>query len=218
MKKYLLLICAAFFYAGSALAQTDFYSIRVSGDSCTEERTRGVSRVALKTNLVYDAVIVPNMGAEFSIGKGFSIGASAWYTWWETSTYTESSTRFWRSYGGELELRKYLGSANKADVFSGHHVGIMAEGFLYDYNPRGRKGQMSDFTYGVGLEYGYSVRLDRRLNLDMGVAVGYMGGRYKTYQQDKTCFVWENTRQRNYFGPVKAELSLVYLLGKMNNK
>lgn len=216
VKKYLLAFCTAISLGNTGYAQTDFYDIKVSKDSCYLNKNVTFPRTILKTNVVHDAMLVPNIGIERYLGNGYSLGATYWYTWWKTSTYTESNYRKWRSYGGEIELRKYLGYASRINPLSGHHVGIFTQGYMYDYNPRGKKGQMSDFTYAAGLEYGYSFPVDKRLNLDLGIGLGYRGGRYKSYIQDKNHYVWQYTRQRNYFGPIKLEISFSCLLGKNN--
>lgn len=216
VKKYLLAFCAAISLGNAGYAQTDFYDIKVSKDSCCLAKDVTFPRTILKTNIVHDAMIVPNIGIERYLGNGYSLGATYWYTWWKTSTYTKSNYRKWRSYGGEIELRKYLGYASRINPLSGHHVGVFTQGYMYDYNPRGKKGQMSDLTYAAGIEYGYSFPVDKRLNLDLGIGLGYRGGRYKSYIQDRSHYVWQYTRQRNYFGPIKLEISFSCLLGKNN--
>ena len=71
-------------------------------------------------------------------------------------------------------------------------------------------------NYAVGLEYGYSLPVGRRLNLDFTVGVGYWGGEYQKYLPEDGDYVWIETRQRHWFGPTKAEISLVWLLGRGN--
>ena len=64
-------------------------------------------------------------------------------------------------------------------------------------------------NYAVGLEYGYSLPVARRLNLDFVIGLGYWGGEYHTYDPVDDHYVWKETRQRHWFGPTKAEISLV---------
>ena len=40
---------------------------------------------------------------------------------------------------------------------------------------------MSDFSYTLGTEYGYVFPLSSRFSLDLSVAFGYFGGKYKVY-------------------------------------
>lgn len=71
-------------------------------------------------------------------------------------------------------------------------------------------------NYGFGLEYGYSLAIGRRLNLDFSLGVGYLGGTYYEYAPMDGHYVWEATKNRRWFGPTKAEVSLVWLLGRGN--
>ena len=61
--------------------------------------------MALKTNLLYDVTLVPNIGAEFYLGRGWSLGGNWMYAWWNSN----KRHNYWRLYGGELEIRKYFG-------------------------------------------------------------------------------------------------------------
>ena len=71
-------------------------------------------------------------------------------------------------------------------------------------------------NFAGGVEYGYSLPVGRRLNLDFTIGVGYMGGKYYEYKPIDDCYVWQATKQRHYFGPTKLEVSLVWLLGRDN--
>ena len=64
-------------------------------------------------------------------------------------------------------------------------------------------------NYAVGLEYGYSLPVTRRLNLDFVISVGYWGGEYHKYAPIGDCYVWKETQLRHWFAPTKAEISLV---------
>lgn len=166
---------------------------------------------ALKTNMLYDAALVPNIGMEVYLGKGFSVNANWMYAWWRNDPKHD----YWRIYGGEIGVRKYLGRRAAEKPLSGHHVGLFFDGFTYDFE-FGERGNLSNFSWATGLEYGYSLPIARRLNLDFGLGIGYLGGKYKVYDPMDGCYVWKMTKQRRWFGPIKAEISLVWLLGKSN--
>lgn len=167
--------------------------------------------MAAKTNLLYDAALVPNVGLEFYLGKGWSVCSDWMYAWWSK----DAKHRYWRVYGGELEVRKYFGQKAAEKPLQGHHLGVYAQGLTYDFETGG-KGYLSDFGYGVGVEYGYSLPVARRLNIDFGIGVGYSGGKYKVYDPEDGCYVYKETKKRRWFGPTKAEISIVWLLGHGN--
>ena len=69
-------------------------------------------------------------------------------------------------------------------------------------------------TDGAGAQVspdGYSHPVGRRLNLDFTIGVGYFGGKYKKYRHIDDCYVWQSTHRLRWFGPTKAEISLVWL-------
>lgn len=163
---------------------------------------------AVRTNLLYDAVLVPNIGLEFHLGKGWAATAGWNYAWWDR----DAGHRYWRVYGGTVELRRYFGSKARERALSGHHIGVYGLAGTYDFELGGR-GQISDFSYGGGIAYGYALPVGRSFNLDFGIGLGYLGGEYKIYDPQDGCYVWQETRGRNWFGPSKAEISLVWLIG-----
>ena len=176
--------------------------------------------MAVKTNLLYDIMMVPNAGVEFYFGKGFSVGANWMYAWWKNNV----RHRYWRLYGGELAIRKYIGRPDGGSPLTGHHLGIYGQIFTYDFEVGGR-GYMGGkpggtlwekMSYVAGVEYGYSLPILRRLNFDFVIGLGYWGGTYYEYLPGDNHYVWQQTKQRHWFGPTKAEVSLVWLLGRGN--
>ena len=175
---------------------------------------------ALKTNLLYDAALVPNVGAEFHLGRNWSAGANWMYAWWKN----DASSWYWRIYGGDIYLRKWFGKKAQEKPLTGHHIGIYAQTLTYDFCTGGRGymggepgGNIWDrASFAGGVEYGYSHPISRELNLDFTIGVGYLGGRYHEYLPIDDCYVWQTTKDRKWFGPTKVEVSLVWLMGKGN--
>ena len=83
--------------------------------------------MAIKTNMLYDALLVPNIGAEFYVGRGWSIGADWMYAWWKTDRKHD----YWRIYGGDIQVRKWFGRAAEEKPLTGHHIGIYAQCYTY---------------------------------------------------------------------------------------
>lgn len=136
--------------------------------------------MALKTNMLYDLALVPNVGAEFYLGCGWSIGIDWMYSWWDSN----KRHNYWRIYGGDLMIRKWLGRRVADKPLTGHHLGIYGQVFTYDFETGGRGymggipgGTLWDkLNYAAGVEYGYSLPIARRLNIDFTLGVGYWGG------------------------------------------
>ena len=85
--------------------------------------------MAVKTNLLYDALLVPNLALEFYLGNRWSLSGGWMYAWWKNDT----RHRYWRIYGGELELRRYFGRKAEEKPLTGHHLGIYLQGLTYDF-------------------------------------------------------------------------------------
>ncbi|WP_290540717.1 DUF3575 domain-containing protein [Alistipes sp.] len=176
--------------------------------------------MALKTNMLYDALAVLNIGAEFHLGRNWSVGINWMYGWWKK----ESRQRYWRIYGGDVALRKWFGKRAGEKPLTGHHVGVYGQAFTFDFE-WGGKGYMGGkpggtlwerANYAVGVEYGYSLPVARCMNIDFALGVGYWGGKYYEYNPLDGHYVWQASKNRHWFGPTKAEISLVWLLGRGN--
>ena len=169
------------------------------------------SYFALKSNLLYDALLVPNLSLEASISSGWTLGAGGMLAWWSK----DAKHRYWRIYGGGLEIRKYFGTLAKSKPLQGHHLGIYGDFLTYDFE-FGAKGYQSKATYAAGIKYGYSHPIANRLNLDFSLGIGYLHSNYKTYVPRDGCYVYQETKKQKWLGPTQAEISLVWLLGKGN--
>ena len=168
-----------------------------------------VQNLALKTNLLYDVALVPNVAVEYAINNHISINADWMYAWWSR----DSKHDYWRTYGGNIEARYWF--SNSSDrILTGHHVGAYAGILTYDVE-FGGTGYMGDrWSYMFGLSYGYSLPIYKKLNLDFEIGVGYFGGKYYVYEPEFGSYVWQQTKNRKWFGPTRAEVSLVWLLGQ----
>lgn len=176
--------------------------------------------MSLQTNMLYDIVAVPNIGLEFYLGKGFSIDTNWMYAWW----HSDPANFYWRTYGGDIAARYWFGRKAKEKPLTGHHIGLYGQMLTYDVALGGRgqiggipKGTLWDkANFGAGLEYGYSLPIATRLNLDFNIGLGYFWGEYQEYIPQDNCYVWQSTKYRRWIGPTKAEISLVYLIGRYN--
>lgn len=165
-----------------------------------------------KTNMLYDLALVPNIGLEFYLGKNFSLAGNWMYSWWKN----DPKALYWRTYGGDLALKYWFGRASKEKPLTGHHIGLYGQIVTYDFE-LGKRGYLGDrWSYGGGVEYGYSVPVARRLNIDFNLGVGYLGGEFEEYLPIDGHYVWQATKHRHWFGPTKLEVSLTWLLGKGN--
>ncbi len=176
--------------------------------------------MALKTNMLYDVAALPSISAEFYLGKNISLVGNWTYGWWDT----DRRHRYWRAYGGDVALRWWFGRKAAEKPLTGHHLGVYGGVFTYDFEFGGR-GYMGGrpghslwdrCLFNGGIEYGYSLPIARRLNIDFTIGIGYIHGQYYEYVPEDGHYVWQSTHKLNWFGPAKAEVSLVWLIGHGN--
>lgn len=159
----------------------------------------------LRNNLLYDVLLVPNIGLEFALGRRFSLAADGGCGWWDI----DYKHRYWRFATAQVELRYWTNWDTNTFRYRGHHFGIYGALYRYDFE-FGATGYQGKLNYGGGLSWGYAARLNRRLSLDFTVGVGYIGGQYIKYVPDNGLYRRTATVNRHYVGPSKLELSLVW--------
>ncbi len=168
--------------------------------------------MAVRTNMLFDALLLPNIGVDFYLGRNWSVDAIWHYGWWKNDT----KHNYWRSYGGDFAVRYWFGSAAHRKPLTGHHIGLYGQMVTYDFE-LGNRGYLGPrWSYGGGLEYGYTMPISRHFNIDFTLGLGYLRGKYYEYIPIDQCYVWQKTKIRNWYGPTKLEISLVWLLGRGN--
>lgn len=169
---------------------------------------------ALRTNMLLDVFGVPGIGAELSLGQHLSLQGEWMYAWWSH----RADNFFWRLYGGDIGVRWWFGKQAARRRLSGHHIGVYAQALIWDFE-FGKRGYMGGVpgdaiwqraNIGAGVEYGYSLPVADRWNIDFCIGIGYLGGSYREYLPLCGQYVWQRTKNLNYVGPTKAEIALVY--------
>ena len=111
------------------------------------------------------------------------------YAWWKS----DPDSWYHRTYGGDLEFRKWFGRKSLEKPLQGWHVGLYGQMVTYDFDWGGR-GYLGDrWSWAGGVAVGYSTPIAKRLNLDFNLGIGYLGGEYKEYLPIDDCYVWQVT-------------------------
>ena len=168
------------------------------------------SRVAIKTNLLYDAVFVPNLSVEVNCYNNFTVYLDMLYAGWNFP----SKNIYWDLYGLQIGARKYFGKISRERAFSGHHIGAYTQALAYDMQAGNLGQQTPGLNIGVGLDYGYSFPIASGLNLDLEIGLGYLGGKYYEYVVQDGHHTWRGTVKRAWMGPTKLGASLLWLIKK----
>lgn len=164
--------------------------------------------LALKTNLLYDALSFLNFSIEVPLYKDkLSILYYHQFPWW---TWGQASNEFcvrYLSIGGEA--RYWF---NPPKRFNGHFVGVYSESGKYDFEFKRKICYQGEF-WNAGLSYGYAMEVGRNLNLEFSLSVGYMSIAYRGYTPSEDYeILWrdpDKVGRWHYIGPTKAQISLV---------
>lgn len=159
----------------------------------------------IKSNLLYDLTTTINIGIEYRLSAYLSLDIPFNYNSW-----TFSNNRKYKHILLQPELRYWIYKPyNKHFIgshflYSHYNVGNLPFGSLKDYRYQGD-------AYGLGISYGYQWILSPRWNVEATLGAGYIYFNYVRYDCEK-CGREQGHGHKNYFGPTKAGISLIYIL------
>ena len=166
--------------------------------------------LAIETNLLGDALLIPNIGAEVGIYKGLTVGGNYQNIWLRNSSYT----RWYRFEGFEAGINYYINEEKRP--FKGHHIGVYGQLVTWDFTINGRGYLAERWAYGGGVSYGYALPIGKRFNIDFEIGVGYLGGKMHEYIPEDGHRVWQSYEPFQWIGPTKLGITLQWLIGRGN--
>ncbi len=164
-------------------------------------------KVAIKSNLLYDATTTMNLGLEIGLAKKWSLDLSGNYNPWKFGN--DMRLRHW---GVQPELRYWF-----CEKFNGHFLGLHAH--YADYNV-GKISFLSDnmeqhryqgYLWGAGISYGYQWLLSDRWSMEAVIGAGFARLDHSKYPC-AVCGTALKSEKKNYFGPTKAAISIIYII------
>lgn len=184
--------------------------VKVTGQEDTTQ-VRTIPTFGIKTNLLYDLTTSINLGVEFKTSERTSLDLSA--SW---NPFTFSDNRKWKHILIQPELRLWT-----KETFSGHFFGLHAHYAYYNVGrlPHGPFSEyMADHRFegwlaGAGVSYGYRWNFSQNWGLEATVGIGYAHLDYDKYKCE-TCGEKLGNEMKNYFGPTKLGVTLIYSFGK----
>lgn len=162
--------------------------------------------IALKNNILVDAMTAPNLSVEATISRHFSIDISGEYCGWDFN-----DTKSLKHWTARPEFRYWLNKSMDG-WFAGLH------GIYSDINYSGldmlygmKKGYAYDgYNYGGGLTLGYQFYLSPHWNLELSAGAGYLHFDYDKHYAGTGGLVGHYTR--DYYGPTCAAISFCYII------
>ena len=174
--------------------------------------------LAVKTNLLYDLVLAPNIEVEVPFGRDKRWSVMAEYTnpWWRWKKLDYS----YEIQEGGLELRRWLlPRCNEARPWlSGLFAGVYGATAKYDIENDGVGDQGE--VWSLGATCGYSLPIGRYWNLELSGSVGFVSGERRHYNAEfeSTHLIYKYTKNLSYAGPTKLKVSLVWIIPSKKKK
>ena len=185
----------------------------------TQKRFTGYKPLlAVKTNMLYDLALAPNIEVEVPFGrnKRWSVMAEYLNPWWRLDKLNYA----YEIQEAGVELRRWLTPRcdGSRPWLSGLFAGLYVASAKYDleYNGVGDQGEI----WSVGATMGYSWPIAKRLNLELSASVGYMDGKRRHYNAEfeSSHLIYKETKKLQYFGPTKLKFSLVWIIPQIKKK
>ena len=166
-----------------------------------------VHRLAIKTNMLYYALLLPNLEVEYHISPNWSVALEGDLAWW--GKYSQEKS--YRLAIVSPEVKRWI---HPRAPWHGMYIGAFVGAGLYDLENKS-KGYYGEGIMG-GFSFGFMWPVSRCISLEAAIGAGYLYSRYKEYRPMDGHHVYQRTKDLNYFGPLKIKLSLVWRLWDLN--
>ena len=186
-----------------------------SANAIAPGKSRRHPLFAVKTNLLFDAALMPNIELEVPIGKRWSLNGEYMFPWW----LINDDRYCLQILMGGLEVRYRPGKRSGRDVLTGHFIGLYAGGGKYDLQ-WDKNGYQGEFFIAAGVSYGYAHSIARNLRLEYNIGIGMLRTDYRHYhsRDNHRTLLWQENGEYTWLGPTKLKISLVWLITGKNKK
>ena len=167
-------------------------------DTPSETKITTDYHLSLRANLLRWATLTPDLGLEWRICPSWGIAVNGSWTSWSWS----DKDRRYALWEVAPEMRYYIGE-KKA-----WYLGAMfkAGQFNYKLSETGKQGDLM----GGGITAGYRLRLNKALDLDFNLGLGYLNADYEKYEVIDGVRVRRGNETKDWWGPINAGVTLVW--------
>lgn len=164
---------------------------------------------AVRSNLLYDAFLLPTLGVEWRINRNLGIKLDGSLSWWGNEH--GKVQKMWLL---NPEVRWYLLRDRRFYVGAS---GSYGEYNIYKYmlgkmlaDDTGYQGKL----WNAGVTVGYQLHLSRSFSVDFNLGLGYTRSEYDSFTMiDKVRVYKDQDKSKNFWGPTQAGISLVWTIG-----
>ena len=169
-------------------------------DTPSETKITTDHHLSLRANLLRWATLTPDLGLEWRICPSWGIAVNGSWTSWSWS----DKDRRYALWEVAPEVRYYMGE-KKA-----WYLGAMfkAGQFNYKLSETGKQGDLM----GGGITAGYQLRLNKALDLDFNLGLGYLNVDFEKYEVIDDVRVRRGNETKDWYGPINAGVTLVWKL------
>ena len=167
----------------------------------------------IKTNILPDAVLSPNLGVEIGLARHWSLDITGELNLWPIHDH------YWKHWLVQPEARYWL-----CNRFNGHFFALHANGGQFNLGNLhngitflGTKfSDLSDYRYqgtagGAGIGYGYAWILGKHWNLEAEIGIGWLYAKYDKYSCVNCGKKLADDLHHNYVGLTKLALNFEYI-------
>lgn len=172
--------------------------------------TEPFHRLAVKTNLLYDFLLMPSLEVEYRIDDRWSVSLEGDVAWWKR----RSRHKYYQLAVISPEVRYWF---KNRKPWHGHYMGAFAGGGWYDLE-NGKRGYQGEGIM-MGLSYGYMWPVTRGLSFEVGIGVGYLRTKYEEYLPEAGGhYLYQQTSKTSYVGPLKLKFALAWRIWNLSKK
>ena len=174
--------------------------------------------LALRTNLLYDATLSPNLGVEVRLAESWTAGINAGFNAWDIDKQKNKkwrhllvapNIRHYFGQKGDTLFRRYKGHYLEMDaIYSHFNVGNVKFPFGLYKSVRDRRLQGDLLALGGKYGYAWILARDWRVEAEAGVAVGYAW--FEEYDCDH-CGTYYGKGDRIFLLP-QLGINVVYII------
>jgi hypothetical protein len=132
--------------------------------------------VLIKTNLLYDMALTPNLGVEVPIGDRYSVEAGFMRGWWLARNWSFC----WQLEAASLEGRYWFNPREERWRYGGWFAGVFAQAGFYDFQLDTYNGLQGEFLMAGG-SGGYMRQLGGAWSLEFSLGLGFLVTEYRRY-------------------------------------
>lgn len=168
---------------------------RLAAEAAAKAKSHSLS---LRANLLRWVTLTPDLGVEWRLNRHVGILVNGSYTSW---TWNSNDRRYalWEI---APEARYYIGKEKRGYIGATYKAGS----FNYKLSGIGKQGNIT----GGGLTGGYQLKLNKALNLDFSLALGFLHADYDKYIVIDGIRVRQGKESKNWWGPISAGVTLVW--------